>query len=159
MASCLENELADFADALPGSGAIDPKDYSPLCLAYIGDAVYELMIRSLVMEKGNCSVNKMHKMTSSLVMASAQSALVRIIKEDLTPEEHAVYKRGRNAKSGSIAKHMSMSDYRRATGFEALVGYLYLQKQYGLLSGLIGKGLAGMHDENDEPERNDSHAV
>jgi len=159
MASCLENVLSDFPELLSDGSTIDPRTYSPLCLAYIGDAVYELMIRNLVMAQGNCSVNKMSKKTNSLVMASSQSALVRMIKEDMTQEEYAVYKRGRNAKSGSVAKHMSMSDYRRATGFEAVVGYLYLQKQYGRLSDLIGKGLARMEQDGNKPERKDKHAV
>ena len=106
---------------------LNPDDFSPIVLAYIGDAVYEVMIRRFVMSHGNVSPNKMHKITSSYVSASAQSEIVKKIQDLLTDEEKAVYKRGRNAKSGSVAKNQTMSDYRHATGFEALIGYLYLQ--------------------------------
>lgn len=123
---------------------LDPNAYSPLQLAYIGDAVYEVLIRSIVMKGGRSQMNKMHKKTSSLVQASAQSHLIQVIMEDLTPEEAAVFKRGRNAKSGTMAKNQSMSDYRRATGFEALMGYLYLTGQTGRIYELVTAGLDRM---------------
>ena len=103
-------------------GNTDIKTYSPLTLAYIGDAVYEIVIRTILVEKGNAQVNKLHQRASKLVKASAQSEIIEKLKEDLTEEELAVYKRGRNAKSYTMAKNATMSDYRRATGFEALMG-------------------------------------
>ena len=103
---------------------VDVSTYSPLTLAYIGDGIYDLIIRSIVVNRGNKQVNKLHKETSSLVQASAQSLMMRTMQEHLTEEETAVYKRGRNAKSISPAKNQSITDYRRATGFEALLGYL-----------------------------------
>lgn len=115
--------------------------YSPLVLAYIGDGVYELVIRTLVVNKGNKQVHKLHKETSTLVQASAQSRMMRCIQEELTEEEHAVYKRGRNAKSVSPAKNQSVTDYRRATGFEALMGYLYLKKDWKRMLDLIQMGI------------------
>ncbi|MFR9065360.1 MAG: Mini-ribonuclease 3, partial [[Clostridium] scindens] len=104
---------------------VDIKEYSPLTLAYIGDSIYDLIIKSLVVNEGNRQVQKLHKETSMRVQASAQSKMMRAIQEHLTEEEHAVFKRGRNAKSVSPAKNQSITDYRRATGFEALMGYLY----------------------------------
>lgn len=108
-----------------------------LVLAYIGDCVYDLIIKSMVINQGNRQVQKLHRETSGYVQASAQSFMMRAMQEHLTEEEHAVYKRGRNAKSISPAKNQSITDYRRATGFEALVGYLYLKKQYERLLTLI----------------------
>ena len=104
----------------------DANQYSPLVLAYLGDAVYEILIRTIVVSEGNMQVNKLHKKSSALVKAAAQAEFLMAIEEDLTEEEHAVYKRGRNAKSFSMAKNATMKDYRMATGFEALMGYLYL---------------------------------
>ena len=100
---------------------VDVHSYSPLTLAYIGDSIYDLIIKSLVINQGNRQVNKLHKETSMYVQASTQSLMMRAMQEELTEEEHAVYKRGRNAKSVSPAKNQSITDYRRATGFEALV--------------------------------------
>ena len=108
----------------------DLRSYSPLTLAYIGDGVYELIIRTILVKKGNCPVNRLHKKASSLVKAGAQSAIMEVIEEELTPEELSVYRRGRNAHSPTMAKHATMADYRRATGFEALMGYLYLKEDY-----------------------------
>ena len=105
----------------------DLRSYSPLTLAYIGDGVYELIIRTILVKKGNCPVNRLHKKASSLVKAGAQSAIMEVIEEELTPEELSVYRRGRNAHSPTMSKHATMADYRRATGFEALMGCLYLK--------------------------------
>ena len=120
---------------------VDIREYSPLTLAYIGDCIYDLVIKSLVISGGNKQVNKLHQETSKLVQASAQSLMMRAMQEHLTEEEHAVYKRGRNAKSVSPAKNQSITDYRRATGFEALLGYLYLKKDYKRLLDLVKIGL------------------
>ena len=102
---------------------VDANMYSPLVLAYIGDAVYELIIRSRVVNQGSMQVNKMHKRSAGLVKAGTQAALIRAIEDLLTAEEHAVYKRGRNAKSVTTAKNASVIDYRTATGLEALAGW------------------------------------
>ena len=123
---------------------VDINSYSPLTLAYIGDCVYDLVIKSIVVSHGNKQVQKLHKETSELVQASAQSLIMRKIQEELNPEELGVYKRGRNAKSVSAAKNQSITDYRRATGFEALMGYLYLKKDYKKMIDLIKCGLDSM---------------
>ena len=119
----------------------DLRSYSPLTLAYIGDGVYELIIRTILVKKGNCPVNHLHKKASSLVKAGAQSAIMEVIEEKLTPEELSVYRRGRNAHSPTMAKHATMADYRRATGFEALMGYLYLKEDYTRMLTLIRMGI------------------
>ena len=118
---------------------IDVCSYSPLALAYMGDAVYEVLIRTRVMNRGSMQVNKMHKKSASLVKAEAR--MIQALQEELTEEETAVYKRGRNAHSASSAKNASIRDYRMATGFEALVGYLYLTGQYERLLKLVHDGL------------------
>lgn len=119
----------------------DLRSYSPLTLAYIGDGVYELIIRTILVKKGNCTVNRLHKKASSLVKAGAQSAIMEVIEEELTPEELSVYRRGRNAHSPTMAKHATMADYRRATGFEALMGYLYLKEDYTRMLTLVRMGI------------------
>ena len=119
----------------------DLRSYSPLTLAYIGDGVYELIIRTILVKKGNCPVNRLHKKASSLVKAGAQSAIMEVIEEELTPEELSVYRRGRNAHSPTMAKHATSADYRRATGVEALMGYLYLKEDYTRMLTLVRMGI------------------
>ena len=119
----------------------DIRSYSPLTLAYIGDGVYELIIRTILVKKGNCPVNRLHKKASSLVKAAAQSNIMEVIEEKLTLEELSVYRRGRNAHSPTMAKNATMADYRRATGFEALMGYLYLKEDYSRMVTLIRMGI------------------
>ena len=122
----------------------DPNGYSPLVLAYLGDAVYELVIRTRVVNRGNTQVNKMHRMTAGLVKAEAQAKMYMLLEEELTEEEQAVYRRGRNAKSATMAKHATMRDYRMATGFEALMGWLYLNGRLERLTELVSLGLKKM---------------
>ena len=119
----------------------DIRTYSPLTLAYIGDAIYELVIRTILVEKGNTQVNKLNQRANRLVKASALSEMIEKLKPHLTEEEMAVFKRGRNAKSYTMAKNATMSDYRRATGFEALMGYLYLTEQWERMLELIKLGM------------------
>ena len=128
---------------------MDVQEYSPLTLAYNGDGIYDLVIRTLVINRGNKQVQKLHQETSALVQASAQSRMMRVLQDKLTEEEHAVYKRGRNAKSVSPAKNQSVTDYRRATGFEALMGYLYLKKDWKRMLELIRDGLESLEEEDD----------
>ena len=121
---------------------VDAGMYSPLVLAYVGDAVYEIMIRTKVVNGGSVQVNKLHKHSAALVKAETQAKMVMALMEEFTEEEMAVYKRGRNAKSYTMAKNASMKDYRMATGFEALVGYLYLSENHQRLVELASHGLA-----------------
>lgn len=130
----------------------DVRSYSPLVLAYIGDCVYDLIIKSMVISNGNKQVHKLHEETSQYVQASAQSKMMRAMQPCLTEEEHAVYRRGRNAKSVSPAKNQSITDYRRATGFEALLGFLYLRKEYERLMELVKIGLEHLKEEENMNE-------
>ena len=146
----MEKSVMDLPEILKmqfGGEIADIRTYSPLALAYIGDGIYDLVIRTLIVRHGSCQPNKLHKRTSALVKASAQSALIDKLMDKLTEEELAVYKRGRNAKSVSPAKNQSITDYRRATGFEALVGYLYLKKRYARLMELIKIGLDSLENK------------
>lgn len=108
----------------------DIRTYSPLTLAYIGDGVFDLIIRTVVVDKGNTSPNELHRHTSSIVKAHTQALMAEALIEELTEEEHDVYRRGRNAKSFTTAKNATVADYRKATGFEALMGYLYLEDRF-----------------------------
>ena len=120
---------------------VDLKTYSPLTLAYIGDAAYELVICSLVVEQGNAPVNKLHKRSSRLVKAQTQAEAAVKLLDVFTEEELAVYKRGRNARSHTMAKNAEMTDYRMATGFEAVMGYLHLKQDYERMVTLIHLGI------------------
>lgn len=123
---------------------IDVVNYSPLVLAYIGDSIYEIVIRTYVVTKGNTQVNKLHKRSSGYVKAHSQAVIVMSLMEELTEEEISIYKRGRNAKSATMAKNATIADYKKATGFEALMGYLYLNKQTDRMLELIKKGLENL---------------
>ena len=124
----------------------DIRTYSPLALAYIGDGIYELYIRTILIKQGNCQAHKLHKRASRLVKAQAQSDMIEFLEPVFTEDEEAVYKRGRNAKSYTTAKNATTVEYRRATGFEAVMGYLYLTEQYCRMVDLIKIGMEGLDD-------------
>ncbi len=130
-----------------GLKEVDIRTYSPLTLAYIGDAVYDLIFRSVVVQRGNAPANKLHHQTIRYVKAPAQALLVEKIMEELTPEELAVYKRGKNAKPYTMAKNATMAEYKKATGLEALVGYLYLTDQMERVLELVQSGLHKLERE------------
>ena len=119
----------------------DLRTYSPLTLAYIGDAIFELVVRTVLVERKNTQAEKLHKAATKIVKAETQSLLIEAIKDDLTEEEKSVYRRGRNAKAVTRAKNATMSEYRRATGFEALMGYLYLKGDMERMIKLIHLGV------------------
>lgn len=121
---------------------VDIRTYSPLTLAYIGDAIYDLVIRTIVVERGNRSANHLHKKTVTYVNARVQARMMDVLEEELTEEELAVYHRGRNAKSYTSARNASVIEYRKATGLEALCGYLYLQGEQERMLTLIKTALA-----------------
>ncbi len=142
-------ESITLLEQIKGAFACEPQDvraYSPLTLAYIGDAVYDLVIRSVVVERGNCSPNQLHRKTTHYVSAVAQSRMMQVLEGMLTEDELSIYRRGRNAKSHTTAKNASVGDYRKATGFEALVGFLYLTNQMERILELVKQGIeaAGM---------------
>lgn len=119
----------------------DIRTYSPLTLAYIGDAIYDLVIRTVVVERANQSANNLHKKTVRYVNARVQAKMIEALESELTEDEVAVYHRGRNAKSYTSAKNASIIEYRKATGLEALCGYLYLTGQQERLLRLIHKAI------------------
>ncbi len=99
---------------------------SPLTLAFIGDTVFDLLVREDIICDANRPANDLHNLAVKKVKASAQAQFAEKLMPVLTEKETAVFKRGRNAKSGHLPKNASQSDYHMATGFEALFGYLYL---------------------------------
>lgn len=118
----LDNEINNLRNRLTVK---EINSLSPLQLAYIGDAVYELLVRTYLVKKG-LSVRKLHKTAVKYVKAEAQSNFVHALEEELTEAEKDLVKRGRNAKSNTVPKNADLIDYKYATGFEALVGYLFL---------------------------------
>ena len=128
-----------------GIAEVDIRTYSPLTLAYIGDGIYDLVIRSVVVGKGNTRAGELHKRTSQIVKAHTQAEMMEVLLPLLTEEEADIYRRGRNAKSPTMAKIATMSDYRKATGFEALMGWLYLQDEFERLVELVKTGVDGLH--------------
>lgn len=139
--SLLEQIRAGF----PGKTQ-DIRSYSPLTLAYIGDAVYDLIIRTVVVDRANRPANALHHITVKYVSAGAQARIVDALMESLTEEEQGIYRRGRNAKPHTTAKNASVGDYMKATGFEAVLGYLYLKNDVGRILELVRTGIcaAGM---------------
>ena len=133
----IDSKIRDYFDVED----VDIRTYSPLTLAYIGDGIYDLVIRSIIVGRGNTKASKLHMRTSQIVKANAQAQVIEAIEDLLTEEEEEIYKRGRNAKSPTMAKNASMKDYRKATGFEALVGYLYLQDRFERILELTKIGL------------------
>lgn len=121
-------------------GEVNVSEYSPLTLAYIGDCVYELIIRSRLVYKGNAPVNKLNKKASDLAKAKTQADMIEGILSELTQEEEAAYRRGRNAHSFTKAKNATTGEYRKATGFEALIGYLYMQKRFERIMEIVQMG-------------------
>ena len=122
-------------------GEQELNSYSPLVLAYIGDCVYELLVRTLLVGKANCQVSKLHKKAIDYVKAETQAAMIAALMDELTEEEQDVFRRGKNAKPHTIPKNASLSDYRRATGMEAVIGYLYLEDDMERVIELVKLGL------------------
>ncbi len=122
----------------------DPDTLNSLALAFIGDTIFDLLTRGMILSEGNAPVNKMHKKAKAVVNATSQSKMYSAIEGMLTEKELAVLKRGRNAKSHTSAKNQSIVDYRRATGVEALFGYLYLKGEFDRIEELYNIGLAAL---------------
>lgn len=122
----------------------DAAEYSPLALAYIGDCVYELIIRTSLVNPGNAPVDMLNRRASRLAKAGTQAVMADAILSAgiLNSEEEAAYRRGRNAHSPTKAKNATVADYRRATGFEALIGWLYIQKSFERIMEIVSAGWA-----------------
>ena len=140
----MEKSIDSFVEYLKEEFQLEDQDlrtYSPLTLAYIGDSIFDLVIRTLLVKHGNCPPQKLHERASKLVKASAQAEMIENLMPVLSEEEITIYKRGRNAKSYTKAKNATVADYRKATGLEALMGYLYLKEDTKRIIELIKTGL------------------
>ena len=116
----------------------DARLLNPLVLAFVGDGIYEVFIRIYLVDNNrDMLVHKLHVKAISYVKAHAQSEFMKAIEADLTEEEVYIYKRGRNAKSGTVPKNADVQEYRMATGFEALIGFLYLTEQKERLNEIL----------------------
>lgn len=129
------------------AGLTDVRGLSPQALAFVGDGIFDLVIRTRIAEDGNRPVRQMHRRKASLVNAGAQARMAELLKPMFTEEEKDIYRRGRNCHPSTVAKNQSVSDYRHATGLETLCGYLYLSGNVGRIIELIDAGLAAMETE------------
>ncbi len=148
-----EDNTANVLDCIKNCFELEPvdiKSYSPLTLAFIGDCIFDLVVKTMIVEEGNCSANKLHRKASAIVKAESQALMAEKMLEEgiLTEEEENIYRRGRNAKSYTTAKNASVSDYRKATGVEALMGYLYLDNRIGRAVELIHYGVTNILGDN-----------
>ncbi len=116
-------------------------DYSSLSLALMGDAIYDLFIRYYVMSFGDDKVNNIHGKKSFFVKAKSQAQFIDYYKDQLTEEEYEVYRRGRNKKSNTAAKNSTIVEYRKSTGFEALLGYLFIKNDYQRIITIIDESI------------------
>ncbi len=139
----MENDNINIAEAITEAFGLvgrDIRQVPALTLAYLGDCIYELVIRTMLVERGLSHVSDLSKASVGYVKATAQKGIMMKIEPLLTEEELAAFKRGRNVKSSSSAKNASITDYRIATGFEALLGYLYLMGRLDRILELVKEG-------------------
>jgi len=141
----LNQEIIDYFEGKE----VDIKTYSPLTFAYIGDDVFDLVIRTIVVNKGNTSPNKLHNMVIRYVSAKAQAKMYDAINPLLNDEEQDVLRRGRNSKPHTKAKNASSADYMKATALETLIGYLYLRDDMERIFELIKIGINKIEEENE----------
>lgn len=120
---------------------VDLRTYSPLALAFLGDGVYSLIVRTIAISRGNRQAEKLHNETKRYVNAATQAAIGRAVYDELRPEEQSIYRRGRNANPYHHARSASLEDYLQATGLEALCGYLYLSDQMERLLEILALGM------------------
>jgi len=126
----MEGFLEQFND---NKSELNMQQTSPLALAYIGDAIYEVYVRKVLIENPELSVHKLHKKAIKYVRANAQANIVLTLESELSEEEWLIVKKGRNQKSKTVPKNSDIGDYRYATGFEALIGYLFCMKRFDRL--------------------------
>ena len=146
----IDEVLSSFRNRDGELSSVSPSQMSPLVLAYIGDTVYDLFVRTMLVESTTLSAHGLHMRAAKLVCAAAQSRALLRIEQLLSEEEMSVFKRGRNAHMGSVPKNAEIIDYRRATGLEALMGYLYLLGRDERLSELMR---AAFGNGDNEPEK------
>lgn len=144
----MEESIRLLTDHFPLS-EVELRSYSALALAYVGDSIYELLIRTRIVSEGNDRPVRYHEKAVRYVNASAQTRLAQRIMPLFTEQERTIFRRGRNAKPISPPKNQSLHDYRMATGFEAVLGYLYLSGGMERIAQLLSAGL-GKEGEGSE---------
>ena len=137
----MEESLTQVLDQAFNLPEKDWKQYSPLTLAYLGDAVFDLAVRMILVKRVNTRTASLHRQVTAVVNAASQAAMSRALSDELTLEEESVRRRGHNSHPGHTAKNAGRAEYLEATGFEALIGYLYLSGRYERLTQLICLGL------------------
>lgn len=158
----MEKGIGNFFDYFKETFEIEhgnPESYSPLALAYIGDSVFDLIIRTIAVAKVNKQTQKYHEEVIKYVCAPAQAKMMKGIRGKLTEEEHIIYKRGRNANTNTKAKNASLSDYRQATAFEAVIGYLYLNEDFIRLADVVKMALEAFERPEDDAVGSNSSAA
>lgn len=141
---------ADLSRYINEKFGIDQKDirtYSPLPLAYIGDAIFDVIVRTILVSRGNTAVNNLHKRASAIVKAQTQADLAAAMMDEFTEEEKDIYRRGRNSKPHTKAKNATTMEYLEATGFEAVIGFLYMKGDLDRICELVLKGADKLHIE------------
>lgn len=129
---------------------MDIREYDIKALAYIGDAVYELYVRKHIMENSHEQVNKLHKKAIKYVSAKAQAHVIALLENKFTDEEQAIFRRGRNATSNTVPKNTDVITYKIATGFEAVVGYLYLNNDTERLNYVLAESIQAIENKKEE---------
>lgn len=124
----------------------------PLNLAYVGDTILDLYVRSLLVSLTHLHPKELHKKASSIVNAHSQAQMVKILMDELTEEEKDVFRTARNQHPGTVPKNQSPVDYKWATGYEALMGYLYLKGETKRLAYLLEKSVRGLEEEENKKE-------
>lgn len=149
-----ENEITMISETRSAYGGqrstADPTQLGPLVLAYVGDTVYDMFVRTMLVDTTTLTAHGLHVHAAGLVCAKAQAEAFRRIEPMLTDAESAIFRRGRNAHMGTVPKNASIIDYRLATGLEALIGWLYLSGSDMRLAELMRKALAA--NSGDIPE-------
>ncbi len=144
----MDNDFFSIHSTVSGAFAFenadkDPTQLSPLVLAYIGDTVYDMYVRTYIIHTTDKTAHGMHMQATSMVRAQAQAEAFHKIEDMLDDDEMKIYKRGRNSKMNTIPKHAKLIDYKVATGFEALIGYLYLSGNDKRINEIINKAIGG----------------
>ncbi|MCR5278102.1 MAG: ribonuclease III [Lachnospiraceae bacterium] len=140
------NNLYDEIKASFGLNDTEPEQVAPLILAHLGDCVYEIVVRTVIDTRTNRQINKIHNEIIKYVSAGAQSKIITALIPELTEEELAIFHKGKNTHTNSFPKNGTKADYHRATGFEALVGYLYLKGRTERMLELVKKGMESISE-------------
>ena len=143
---------SDIQTALELARPVDPLSIPALTLAYLGDTVYDLYVRTCLAETLHLKVHALHLEAAKLVCAKGQAQAFRRIEPHLSGEEQAAYRRGRNAHSGTVPKNADVRDYRVATGLEALLGHLYVKGEDARIGALMRLAIPDQEENGKESD-------